>query len=127
MTADTEKLMHNPCFSFKPEFQMESYMSQAKNKRMLASFRVDCHWLKVHIGRYKSFVGEKRICSHKDCTLVEDELYAIFACPAHACLGRKHADLFDHIQGHDLKAAPTQPSVHRLAFSLTECRALIAE
>ena len=127
MTADTGKLMQATYFSFKTDFQMESYISQAKNKqlrRILASFRVGCHWLRVHTGRYEATTREQRICSHEHCTVVEDEVHAIFFCPAHASLRQKYADLFDHIQGHDLKAFLTQPAVHRLASFLTECRAL---
>ena len=126
MNAKAESRKEQTYFSFKSVFQMEKYITEAKNKhlrRIVANFRVGSHWLKVQTGRYHKLEYHERTC---DCCrdAVDDEVHAIFVCPLHDHLRQSYADLFTHVEGHNLSAFLTQGAVHRIALFLTDCRAL---
>ena len=126
MTPKADSRKEHMYFSFKSAFQLEKYIMQAKNqhlRRILASFRVGSHWLKVQTGRYTNTEYSERICD--SCGhAVDDEIHTIFVCSAHDRLRVKYADLFSQIVGHDMQAFLMQDAVHRIALFLTECRAL---
>ena len=68
MTAKAGSRKEQAYFSFKTVFQMEGYVSEAKNKhlrRLSAKFRTGSHWLRVQTGRYKSSRVEyhERVCT----------------------------------------------------------------
>ena len=126
MAAKPDSRKEQTYFSFKVNFKMESYISEAKNKhlrRIVGNFRVGFHWLRVQTGRYEKLEYGERICDrcHR---AVDDEIHAIFDCPAYHCLRQKYADLFVLIDHHDLQNFLQQDRVHRIALFLTECRAL---
>ena len=126
MTAKPESRKQQTYFSFKLDFQMENYISEAKNKhlrRLIANFRIGNHWLKVQSGRYDGVEYDQRIC--ESCGHgIDDEMHAIFECSAHDNLRSKYADLFMDLENRDLKSFLAQNAVHRIALFFTDCKAL---
>ena len=126
MTAKADSRKEYTYYSLKTEFSREKYISDSKSRhlrRVIANFRLGSHWLKVQTGRYIKQPYDERICD--TCGIgIEDEIHAIFVCPAYDSLRRKYADLFTDVHDHDLRAFLTQDAVHRIALFLTECRAL---
>ena len=125
MEADMDSSIQETYYSFKQQYRMEPYIHEAKNvqlRKILARFRTGTHWLRIRSGRYEGVARENRFCPHCS-NAVDDELHAIFHCPANEHIRERFADLFATENAADLYSFLCHNSAHRVALFLTECRA----
>ncbi len=86
-------------------------------------FRTGSHWLQVCQGRhgFRRVNRGQRLCP--SCPrAVEDEIHAIFHCPAYNAQRVQFADLF--VETHSLRSFLVNNPTHRVALFLTACRAV---
>ena len=126
MTAEHGNHLQQAYYSFKTEYRMEPYISQAKNRHaraVVANFRLGSHWLQVCKGRTfgQPFQDRKCRCCQTD---VDTEEHAIFTCRENGHLRRSFADLFQGDKGTTLRSFLVHNPCHRLALFLTACRAV---
>ena len=123
MTADADSHLQSTYFSLKTEYRCEPYITQCKShaaRSTIARFRTGCHdWLQVGMGRHRQVDhGERRCPSCPD--RVEDEMHAIFHCPAFTLQRLIYEDLFEGPESLRSFLASNPP--HRVAQFLTACR-----
>lgn len=96
-------------FSFKSNFQLESYILKAKKqhlRRIIAEFRTGQHWLRVQTGRYAGLKYAQCVCE-RCASGIDDEDHAIFTCAAYKHLRERYADVFSS-NHHDLNIFRTK-------------------
>ena len=126
MTAEAGNHLQQTYYSFKTEYRMEPYISQAKNRHVrgiVAKFRLGSHWLQVCKGRSFGQPFHNRNC--RCCqTEIDTEEHAVFACSENAHLRESFSDLFEGDMGTSLRSFLVHNPCHRLALFLTACRAV---
>ena len=126
MSAEAGNHLQQAYYSFKTEFRLEPYISEAKNKHLrrdVAMFRLGTHWLQVNKGRFIRQPYERRHC--RCCKgEIDTEAHAIFYCRENDELRKRFVDLFQLRQPRNLRSFLVHNKPHRLALFLTACKAI---